>query len=885
MKRIILYAAACALAAACQTAPELSEKDSGSGTVSVPESAVVPGVMKIRVSDELAERLLAAADAAGNIQDPDKAGLVLPGINVTSVRTSFRIGGRFEARQRKAGLHKWFTVEFDDNMPVTRAVSGVSETSGIEISEPALRISPAAVTMNDPRYGDQWHYHNTGNQEWMRAGIDMKLQEAWDAYEIFGNSNVTVAVIDGGVDYSHQDLAGNIWTNEAEANGTAGTDDDGNGYIDDIHGFNFVTMTAAINPETHGTHVAGTVAAVNNNGVGVCGVAGGRYPEPGARLMCLQMMDDRYDNRGADIGLVFQYAADNGANIAQNSWGYEISPTYMPESDAAAIDYFIDNAGCDEDGNQLPDSPMKGGVVICAEGNNSLNYDYPSGYERVIAVAAIGPDGVAASYTNYGPWVDVCAPGGDQNRYGTSAGVLSTVPGGSYSYLQGTSMACPHVSGLAALVLSVMGGEGYTNEQLTETILNCTDDSIYDYNPDMEGQLGRGLVNAMQALASFSDIAPEPVKHLEASAASNTLVFTADVPADEDNGSAYYFNLYYSTSAFTADDLSSVQSARYTIANQTATPEGYRTFTLQGLEFETQYWYAVSASDFARNESELSAVGTITTGANNAPEISINADLPLTLTAAETRTIEITAEDPDGHSVSLSLDNGGNPAVALNASGSRGTVTINALRSDTGTFSFSITATDEYGMSVSEEVQYTILPNNAPEVTHEIGTQYINGIGSSVTLNTADYFTDKDGEALTVLGSVSDRNIVSYSYAEGVVTLTGLAAGNADVKLAVTDARGANVSVQFTVQVRAADRSFDVYPNPVISTVNVRTPEQTSCNVTVRTASGSEVCSEDVTISMASPLSIDMSHCAPGQYVVILTYPDGQTAKSSFVKL
>jgi len=140
--------------------------------------------------------------------------------------------------------------------------------------------------------------------------------------------------------------------------------------------------------------------------------------------MCLQMMDERYESM-SDIAEVFQYAADNGANIAQNSWGYEVSPSYMPQSDALAIDYFIDNAGCDEDGNQLEESPMKGGVVIFAAGNDEMNYSYPPGYERVIAVAAIGPTGKAAYYTNYGDWVDVAAPGGDQRENGNEGGVLS----------------------------------------------------------------------------------------------------------------------------------------------------------------------------------------------------------------------------------------------------------------------------------------------------------------------------------------------------------------------------------------------------------------------------------------------------------------------------
>ena len=145
--------------------------------------------------------------------------------------------------------------------------------------------------MNDPYYTQyQWHYWNTG-QFGFRSGMDMGLQRAWDKYGIFGNENVIVAVIDSGVDCMHPDLQPNIWVNQGEIAGN-GRDDDGNGFVDDVNGFNFVTDNAKINPVDHGTHVAGTVAAVNNNGIGVCGVAGGRMPDvPGVKMMSLQVID------------------------------------------------------------------------------------------------------------------------------------------------------------------------------------------------------------------------------------------------------------------------------------------------------------------------------------------------------------------------------------------------------------------------------------------------------------------------------------------------------------------------------------------------------------------------------------------------------------------
>lgn len=300
-------------------------------------SSAVPGMIRLKVNEDLAETLIAAADEDGNVSAEATAALRLEGVAVKAVSTTFHIGGPFLKQQKESGLHRWFDVEYDKTEPVSKAASGFSGMDGIDWIEPIYIPVKNDVKMNDPDYSVQWHYHNTG-QGSGRKGIDMKLQEAWDQYGMFGNSNVIVAILDSGVDYDHPDLAGNVWTNEAELNGTPGVDDDGNGYKDDVHGYNFVAGSAEIHPEDHGTHVAGTVGAVNNNGVGVCGVAGGRYPEKGVRLMCLQIMDATLPDKGASLAKVMQYAAENGAVIAQNSWGYKKDVTTMPSADKEAID-------------------------------------------------------------------------------------------------------------------------------------------------------------------------------------------------------------------------------------------------------------------------------------------------------------------------------------------------------------------------------------------------------------------------------------------------------------------------------------------------------------------------------------------------------------------
>ena len=882
--KIFFCIALCAAAISCQKEPQGTVQDTPDEPVAgVSESAVIPGVIKIRVSDELADRLLAQADETGLVSNPEAAGLAVPGIEIKSVSTTFLIGGKFEARQRKAGLHKWFTVCYDEEVPLTRASGNISSLEGIEITEPALKIRKTSVSMNDPMYASQWHYRNTG-QNGFTAGVDMKLQEAWDTYGVYGNENVTVAILDGGVDITHPDLIPNLWVNEAELNGTPGRDDDGNGYVDDVYGYNFITNSADISGETHGTHVAGTVAAANNNGTGVCGVAGGRYPDqPGVRLMCLQIMDERYPDTGVSNARIFQYAADNGANIAQCSWGYEESPTQMLPSDAAAIDYFIDNAGTDAAGNQS--GPMKGGLVVFAAGNNSLDYDYPSGYERVIAVGAIGPFGKAANYTNYGSWVDVCAPGGDQTTGGNVGGVLSTVNGGQYGYLQGTSMACPHVSGLAALVLSVKGQDGFTCDDLFDIIVNSTDPSIYDYNPGMQGQLGSGMIDAVLALSTISTEAPEPLSHIEAEARANNIFFTVDVPADPDNTTAYYYNVYYSRSRFTESSLSGTERFRTTVNDAEDAGDGLKTFVLRGLDFNTGYYYAISASDFAGNESALSEVASITTGSNNSPAISADSDEPLVAKAYGNYTRTYTATDPDDHAVNLSCTLTGNPGVSYEQLADNIVrITVNGAIASEGTRSFSLTAIDEYGARTDMQQEYTVLPNHAPVLVEDFGTVCINGNGETASIAVADHVTDEDGGPLSVLLSIADRNIVSFVYANEVITFTGKALGVTKVNLTVSDAKGASVQTSFNVVVRDSGKPYDIYPNPVTDWLNIRTPESTTCGISIYSASGALVWSGEGESSIDEPFRIDMSGSAPGQYSVQLDL-EGQEYRSTIVKL
>ena len=299
--------------------------------------------------------------------------------------------------------------------------------------------------------------------------------------------------MDSGIKTSHPDLENMLWVNP--------NPDNSNGYEGDIHGWNFAQDNNDIEDHLgHGTHSSGTIAAESFNVTGVAGVAGGDGSGNGIRLMIARAFAS-----GANGGFhnAFIYAADNGAVISSNSWGYN-TVGFFPEIVENAIDYFIQNAGYDEDGNVT--GPVAGGVAIFAAGNNNTtNLFYPAAYPPVLSVTGTNHRDEKSWYSNYGPHVDVSAPGGELRGPGNREGVYSTdsESRGMYSFRQGTSMAAPHVAGIAALIAS--DNPGIKNRDLIHRIMETTDD-IYDINPNFESSLGTGRVNAFRALTE--DVTP-----------------------------------------------------------------------------------------------------------------------------------------------------------------------------------------------------------------------------------------------------------------------------------------------------------------------------------------------------------------------------------------
>ena len=552
--KFLLFALVAVVAAACTTDPSVDGVESLEGAVAKKivnrPTAACPGSMLIYVDEQTADALQASlGNSRTGIASLDE---VAAQIDVTSI-DYVTPGSKFSDEERAFGLHRWFEVRFSEDVNVEEValkLASLGEVKRVEyntlIESPKSKAHVVDINdiiatrasqsyFDDAMYGLQWHYRNTGNKAIFpdaMEGADINVEPAWDYTT--GHRDVIVAIIDEGVDYRHPDLKDNVWVNQAEFDGAEGVDDDGNGYVDDIYGWNFVPGTngkltwdekaVTGDPEDddvgHGTHVAGTIAAVNNNGIGVVGVAGGNGTGNGVRVMSCQIFSAGRTTTIATNGDAIRYAANMGACILQCSWGYP--GDYNPTSDEQyerergyqqeAIRYFMSKNNC---------AALNGGAVIFAAGNDTLNTaSYPGAFNEYISVSAYGPNGLPTTYTNYGPGVNIAAPGGDYYpNYSTmeweeSGLVLSTLPNEAYGYMPGTSMACPHVSGVAALVLShaLELGKTLTLDQLYSILLTSVNDidsrltGKYDTVfgtmnlGSYKGKMGTGMIDAFQAV-------------------------------------------------------------------------------------------------------------------------------------------------------------------------------------------------------------------------------------------------------------------------------------------------------------------------------------------------------------------------------------------------
>lgn len=884
----------------------------------------VPGKVIVQVTEDMEGEM--SISESGDLRMssvPTKMQATLTKLSASKMKPLFTSDPRFVEREREMGMHLWYEITIDDRMDMAQALREMSKVPGVVTVEYHPEVqklgagprnlllpfsnanymdrpnSEGSYPFNDPRLRDQWHYHNTGSLPNSKVGADVNLFRAW-AIET-GKSNVIVSVVDGGIDVTHQDLKANLWVNKAELDGKEGVDDDNNGYIDDIYGYNFAQGKGDITPDSdsHGTHVAGTVAAVNNNSTGVCGVAGGDGTEgSGVRLMSGNVFAKEPDGKDRADGFAdaIKYGADNGAVISQNSWGSPV-PGLTPDHIKLVIDYFRKYAGCDKDGNQLPTSPMKGGVVIVASGNsNSERRYYPAEYEPCITVNAMAPDFTKASYSNYGTWTDIMAPGGDMlSKYGGSrAGVLSTIVGNDYTYYNGTSMACPHVSGIAALVVSKKGGPGFTAEELESILMaSLLPVDINEMNDrKYAGKLGAGYIDAYAALTIENrKIAPEAPKVNEEKGWEKdftSVTVSWAVPKDEDDLAPHKYQLFYSEKELTKDN--------YREGKVVGAADGYihGAYKQVGDEMEwkvsylvpdTEYHFALKAIDRWGLESKV-VLFKLKTKKNLPPVVTNMPTAPILLVdVAGKAEYDFNVEEPDGHSWKYEAS-GTLSGVFLKPTEGGIRMTLRPVLG-AGDYSFKLKLIDELGGAKEYEVPFLVVHAQKPALKADamIPAQITGVNGKAVELDLSTFFEPQKNLEYTykaeVLGDCARCEIEGSK-----LSIFGVKPGRTTLNVEVSNGYLKTVTDVELRVVKEIDADVHaVWPQPVRSELNIwLNKEHKEAKMTIYSVLGEEIETYTLKPDQRGVAKVRLAKVAPGNYKMRIVV-NGRATERFFLKV
>ena len=460
-KGFFMAASALLLAACTEVVDEGNLQNTGSGVlmtkvINTP-SASVEGTLLLCLTEDAAQ-LMASGDLS--LRDQFSAEV---GINV--MEPIFTIAPGKEDVARRHNLHKWFKVEFDgmDNTAAAAKLAAfdavvnvqydkvVTPTSDLQFTpyypSPVQMASDASLPFNDPLLVDQWHYINTGSSHVSNSsyeGGDLAVKDAWRLTG--GDPSVVVAVFDCAVNSAHEDLTDALWVNEKELNGESGKDDDGNGIVDDIHGYDFVNKTGGMADfNGHGTHCAGIAAAVGNNGIGITGA------NPDALIMPITVMQSDGTGDVATIIKGIDYAAANGADVISMSLGgYNYS---IAEEQALGKAYAtaVIVAAAGNDHKSISD------IIPCKDHDSGRMF--PAAFQFVLGVESSDKQGNLASFSNYDPDGPVTSEFSDEARLynyelrAPGVSIMSTFPKGQYRTMNGTSMACPLAAGAISRLL------------------------------------------------------------------------------------------------------------------------------------------------------------------------------------------------------------------------------------------------------------------------------------------------------------------------------------------------------------------------------------------------------------------------------------------------
>ena len=780
-------------------------------------SSCIRGEIVLKVDDNLAAKLEAAANAEND--SPKVLSAIMEELGVSSMERLFPDAGKYEQRSRERGLHKYYIVRFDESTAPTKALNAFLGTKGVVGAELPRKIVQRSAIPNDPYFKWQWDLYNDlslnltikyrSRTVSSNKGCSVNVMDVWENFGC-GESDVIVAVVDGGVDMNHPDLQGNLI-----AGGPEGSR-------------NFVNKSYNVTADSHGTHVAGTIAAVRNNGIGVAGIAGGDYAAgmPGVKILSCQIFDGSKGASDANTAAAIKWGADHGAVISQNSWGFspddnedgevsaeelrEYKKTVIPDYIKDAIDYFIDNAG------DYPGSPMKGGLVLFAAGNDAVDYDPICAYEPVVAVGASGPDWMAAEYSNYGPWVDIAAPGGDGygddpsdptpgltmnlDEKGYSRGNIFNLyqttrsrdyDYTSYGYMQGTSMACPHVSGVAALLVSILGNDSFTNTELRQILLEGANrshlDNSYPIGPAVDAAA------SLRLRLPSTTVAPDAVTDCSFTAKRNILEASFNIPADPEAGKAFGLLCLIGT-----DRNKLAQSTPENIADGVETHRiifrGNKagdpfSIDLGTHKYSTTYYLKTYSFNVSRNWSDASNIISVTTPENEAP---------------------------------------------------------------------------------------VLIENPGRKILYDDLTSTTFALGKMVS--------DPDGDEITFSAASSEKGIVTASISGTSLTIKSVAKGSAVVTVTADDG---DKTLEFSIPVLVkGDRNApaETSPNPVSSQLSIITEEDAKTHVHITTSSGKTVYEVTKTFSGFDPMNVNMSAMAPGRYGLVVTY-NGKTYRKIIVKI